>query len=92
MSIRFHFNRFGPLLEPRKPRHPLVRLAAGLLGLAILAVMVFVGVFVGAAMILVGVAWKLFSQYRRRPSAPVDPRVVDAEYEIVRKPALPHLP
>ncbi len=78
----FDFGRFRPFLQPRKPRHPLVRLAAGVLGLAILAVLVFFGLFVGAAMILVGIAWKLIAQYRaqRRPQA--GGRVVD-------KPALP---
>ncbi len=61
------FNQFRTLFAPRKPRHPLVRVAVGLLGLAILAAMVFIGVFVGAAMILVGLAWKLLAS--RKPGA-----------------------
>jgi hypothetical protein len=92
MAIHFRFHRFGPLLEPRKPRHPLARLAAGLLGLAILAALVFVGVFVGAAMIVAGVAWKLLAQSRGNRRSAAGARVVEGEYEIVRKPALPHLP
>lgn len=63
------FNQFRTLFAPRKPRHPLVRVAVGLLGLAILAAMVFIGVFVGAAMILVGLAWKLLAS--RKPGWPV---------------------
>jgi len=47
MYNRFQFNQFRSLFAPRKPRHPLVRVAVGLLGLAILAALVFVGVFVG---------------------------------------------
>lgn len=82
----FQFGAFRNLFEPRKPRNPLVRIAMGLLGLAILAVLVFVGVFVGAAMILVGVAWKLLAS-RKRPAAAGN--VVDAEYRVVRKPVLP---
>jgi len=84
----FQFNTFRTLFAPRKPRHPLVRVAVGLLGLAILAALVFVGVFVGAAMIIAGVAWKLLAQ-RKQCTRPSDPQVVDAEYRAVRKQALP---
>ncbi len=84
----FHFGQFRTLLEPRKPRHPLMRVAMGVLGLAILGVMVFVGVFVGAAMILVGLAWKLLAQ-RRSPARASDANVVEGQYRVVRKAALP---
>ncbi|AHY57930.1 hypothetical protein [Stenotrophomonas rhizophila] len=84
----FQFNTFRTLFAPRKPRHPLVRVAVGLLGLAILAALVFVGVFVGAAMIIAGVAWKLLAQ-RKQGTRPSDPQAVDAEYRVVRKQALP---
>lgn len=85
----FAFNQFRTLFAPRKPRHPLVRVAVGLLGLAILAAMVFIGVFVGAAMILVGLAWKLLASRKSGPSRPADPNVVEGEYHVVRKSALP---
>ncbi len=92
MNIRYvQFSRLRNLFEPRKPRNPLVRIALGLLGLAILAVLIVAGVFVGAAMILGGVAFKLISARRNRTaSAKADPNVVDAEYHVVRKAALPH--
>lgn len=83
----FTFNTVRQLFEPRKPRHPLVRVAVGLLGLAILAALVFVGVFVGAAMILGGIAWKLLAARKGR-AVPRDATVVDAEYRVVRKQAL----
>lgn len=86
----FQFNQFRTLFAPRKPRHPLVRVAVGLLGLAILAAMVFIGVFVGAAMILAGLAWKLLAS--RKGSARVrgaDANVVEGEYRVVRRPQLP---
>lgn len=85
----FQFGAFRNLFEPRKPRNPLVRVAMGLLGLAILAVLVFVGVFVGAAMILIGLAWKLLSVRKARRAAPANGSVVNAEYRVVRKTALP---
>ncbi|MBH1839801.1 hypothetical protein I5W21_09055 [Stenotrophomonas maltophilia] len=83
------FNQFRTLFAPRKPRHPLVRVAVGLLGLAILAAMVFIGVFVGAAMIMVGLAWKLLASRKPVAARPVDPTVVEGEYRVVRKPVLP---
>lgn len=83
----FQFNQFRTLFAPRKPRHPLVRVAVGLLGLAILAAMVFVGVFVGAAMIIAGLAWKLLAERKNARTAPS--QVVDGEYRVVRKQALP---
>ncbi|MEN5042222.1 hypothetical protein ABE473_10100 [Stenotrophomonas sp. TWI700] len=83
----FQFNQFRTLFAPRKPRHPLVRVAVGLLGLAILAALVFVGVFVGAAMIIAGLAWKLLAQRKSARTAPS--QVVDGEYRVVRKQALP---
>ena len=88
MHTRFQFNQFRTLFAPRKPRHPLVRVAVGLLGLAILAALVFVGVFVGAAMIIAGVAWKLLAN-RKQNARPADPQVVEGEYRVVRKQALP---
>jgi hypothetical protein len=88
MYNRFQFNQFRSLFAPRKPRHPLVRVAVGLLGLAILAALVFVGVFVGAAMIIAGVAWKLLAN-RKQAARAADPQVVEGEYRVVRKQALP---
>lgn len=82
------FNSFRTLFAPRKPRHPLVRVAVGLLGLAVLAALVFVGVFVGAAMIIAGLAWKLLAQ-RKQSARSGEQHVVDAEYRVVRKQALP---
>ena len=89
--MRISFSSFGnarTLFEPRKPRHPLVRLAVGLAGLAILAVLIFFSVFVGAAMILAGIGWKLFNRGGRR-SAAARSDVVEGEYRVVRKPVLP---
>ena len=82
-----HFGNLNHLFAPRKPRHPLVRVAAGLAGLAILAVLIFFSVFVGAAMILGGIAWKMLSKSNR--STPQQTRVVEADYRVVRKSTLP---
>lgn len=85
-AFSFDFTRARGLFAPRKPRHPLLRLALGLLGVAVLCLLVVVGVFVGAAMIVGGLLFKLL-RHRGRPVA--DPRVVEGEYRVLRKPALP---
>ncbi len=62
MNIRYvQFAKLRNLFEPRKPRNPLVRIALGLLGIAILAVLVVGGVVIGAAMILGGITWNLLA-------------------------------
>ena len=51
-SFRFDTTQLhGLFAAPRKPRMPLLRVALGLVGLALLAVLVFFGVFIGAAML-----------------------------------------
>ena len=87
-SFRFDSSRLRSAFAPRKPRHPLLRLVFGLVGLAVLCLLVFFSVFVGAAMIIIGVAWKLLSQ-RGKPVSVGDAVVVEGEFRVVRKPVLP---
>ena len=88
-SYTFRFASVRQLFQPRKPRHPLTRLLAGVVGLAILAVLVFFSVFVGAAMILAGISWKLLSRARKQATSGGRSRVVEGEYQVVRKQAMP---
>ncbi len=98
-AFHFRFNRpnvfgasaFRAGFTPRKPRHPLVRVVLGLVGLGLLAVLVFFSVFVGAAMLAVGLLYRLWAR-RGRPvgrDANVDSKVVDGQCRVVDKPALP---
>ena len=87
-TVRFDSSRLRSTFSPRKPRHPLLRLAFGLVGLGLLCLLVFFSVFVGAAMIAVGLAYKLLSQ-RGKPVDVRDSRVVDGEFRVMRKSALP---
>lgn len=69
--------------SPSKPRHPVLRLVLGLLGVVVLAVLVVVGLFVGAGMLL-------FAALRRMLRAPARPApqvetVIDGEYSVVAK-------
>lgn len=83
-AFRFDSSRFRSAFAPRKPRHPLMRLALGLLGVGVLVVLVFFSVFVGAAMIAAGLLYRLVRQ-RGKPVARGDARIVDADYRVVRK-------
>jgi hypothetical protein len=93
MSVRlfrfstFDSSRLRSAFAPRKPRNALLRVVFGLLGLGLLAVLLVFGLFVGAAMLGAGLLLRLWRQ-RKQPIA-ADPRVVDAEYRVVRKPVLP---
>ena len=84
---RFRRRDFGALFTPRKPRHRLVRIAIGVLGLCLLLALVFLGVFVGAAMVAVGVLWKVLKS-RGKPVA-TRGDAVDGEYRVVPRQALP---
>lgn len=85
-TFSFDSQRLRNAFAPRKPRHPLLRVVVGLLGLAVLAVLVFFGLFVGAAMLAAGMAYRLL---RPRARANAQQRVVEGEYRVVRKQALP---
>ncbi|MEN1958591.1 hypothetical protein WCE34_13650 [Luteimonas sp. MJ204] len=82
---RFDASQLGAMFAPRKPRHPLLRMAVALLGLALLAMLLVLGVVVGTAMLAVGLVRRIFSR-RGKPQARVG-TVVDAEYRVVDKPA-----
>ena len=85
-GIRGFQSRVRSAFVPRKPRHRLLRFALGVIGLALLALLVMFGVVVGATMLVAGVAYKLLVR-RSKPIAR-DQRIVDAEYRVVAKPLL----
>jgi len=86
---RFDFASFRHGFAPRKPRSPLARLLLRLLGVAVLVVLVFVSVFVGIAMLSIGLLLRLWKRRNDPAHVTRDPRVVDGEFEVVRKHALP---
>lgn len=83
-------SRVRSAFEPRKPRHRLLRFVLGVVGLGLLALLVFFSVFVGAAMIAVGLAYKLW-QRRGKPMTARARRsdVVEGEFRVVAPGALP---
>jgi len=85
--------RVRSAFQPRKPRNALLRVVFGLLGLGLLAVLLVLGLFVGAAMLAAGLLVRLW-RARGKPvlgdaARHADARVVDGEYRVVRKPVLP---
>lgn len=73
----------------RKPRNGLLRFVLGVVGLGLLAVLVLVGVMVGAVMLAAGVIYRLVQGRGALASRPRDTQVVDAEYRVIAKPLLP---
>jgi hypothetical protein len=84
---RFDSSFFRNAFAPRKPRRPWMRVLLGLVGVAVLVALVFVSVFVGIAMLTVGLLVRLMKQ-RGKPVAR-DSRTLDAEYRVVGKHVLP---
>lgn len=85
--FQFRFDRLRSAFAPRKPRHPLLRVLLGLVGLGLLLVLLAASVLVGVAMLTAGVLYRLW-RLRGKPVAR-DARVVDGEYRVVGKPVLP---
>lgn len=83
---RFHFDRtqWRGAFVPRKPRHPIAKLSIGLLALGILAAMIVLGLFVGVAMLLAGMLYKLW-RMRGRPIAPHSHGWLRADYRVLAK-------
>ncbi len=60
-----------------------------MVGLVLLAVFIFFGLFIGAAMLAVGLGWRLLHKRFARRGKAEPARVMDAEYRVLRKPSLP---
>lgn len=88
-ALRFDFRRLHAAFAPRKPRHRLVRLAIGLLGVSVLAVLVFFSVFVGIGMLTVGLVYRLLRQRGKPLFAAPRQRVIEGRCRTIAKTALP---
>jgi hypothetical protein len=70
---------------PSKPRHPLLRLALGLVGLVLLAFLVVAGLFVGLGMLMFAAVRRMV---RGNPVAAAPQQVegvIEGEYSVVTK-------
>jgi hypothetical protein len=71
-------------MRPCKPRNPLLRVACGLIGVALLAVLVVFGLFVGLGMLMFAAVRRMF-----RPAVPAvapQERIIEGEYAVVGRP------
>ncbi len=86
-SFGFDNARLRSAFAPRKPRHPLLRMAFGLIGLVLLTLLLLFGVFIGAAMIAGGLLYRLWKQRGKPVAARVarERSVVDGEYRVLGK-------
>lgn len=87
IHARFDASGMRGLFTPRKPRNPLLRVALGLVGVALLCVLLVIGLFVGVGMLAFGL---LRGALRPRVGKPRD-TTLDAEYRVVSKPGQPVL-
>ena len=74
---------------PRRPRHPLLRIALGLVGIALLLALVVGGVFVGAARRVGGLLWRLWVQRGARAGVRRREPAFEGSYRVVGKAQLP---
>lgn len=93
-SFRFKRQAFDRFAVPRRPRHRMLRIVLGLVGVGLLLALLFVSVFVGIAMLATGMLFRLWKQ-RGKPVAHVarakgsDGHVLDGTFRVVGKAQLP---
>ncbi len=80
----FRFDGLRALFAPRRPRHPLLRVLFGALGLLLLAGLVLVGLLVGSVMLLGGLVWRALRTPR---TTRVDDGVIEGEFHEVAGPS-----
>ena len=80
--------RFTAFTTPRRPRHPLLRVALGVVGVAMLVGLLLISVFVGLAMLAGGMLSRLWKQ-RGKPIAAPRRSAIDGEFRTVGKAGLP---
>ena len=72
-------------MRPCKPRNPLLRVACGLIGVALLAVLVVFGLFVGLGMLMFAALRRMFRPAATPAAAPQE-RIIEGEYAVVGRP------
>lgn len=84
----FDSTRVRAWLAARKPHNPLLRIALGVVGVALLLVLLVLGAVIGTLMVLVGLAMRLL-RGRGKPQVNASGRVLDGQYRVIDKSALP---
>lgn len=79
--------RFDPFKVPRRPRHRILRWVLGAVGVALLLGLLFLSVFVGIAMLAVGVLVRLWKQRSKQIVHAGD--AIPGDYRVLPKADLP---
>ena len=69
-------------LRPCKPRNPLLRVVCGMIGVALLAMLVVLGLFVGLGMLLFAALRRMLRPAPAVAAAPQE-RIIEGEYAVV---------
>ncbi len=75
--------------RPAKPRNPLLKVLLGVVGLALLAVLLVFGLVIGLGMLLFAAARRLLRPRAAAPGHVASPDVIEGEYTLVRKNGTP---
>lgn len=90
----FRYHRVWSLLQPQRPRHPLVRALLGLFALCAFMLLLVIGAVVGVVLLAGSLLLRALRPSRVVASAThanddapvVDGDVIDGEYSVLRKP------
>ena len=88
-SFRFPQHLFERITAPRRPRHRWLRVLLGIAGVTLLLALLFVSVFIGIAMLAIGMLWRLWKQRGKAVARPARSDSIDADFRVVGKPQLP---
>ena len=88
-SFRFQQHLFERITAPRRPRHRWLRVLLGIAGVTLLLALLFVSVFIGIAMLAMGMLWRLWKQRGKAVARPARSDSIDADFRVVGKPQLP---
>ncbi|QIL19936.1 hypothetical protein [Thermomonas sp. HDW16] len=87
--VFFRNIRFASFAAPRRPRHPMLRIVLGVVGVGLLLALLFLGLFVGVAMLAAGMLWRLWSQRGKPITRSARAGSIDGTYRVVGKAQLP---
>jgi hypothetical protein len=92
----FRYHRVWSLLQPQRPRHPIVSALLGLFAVCAIAVLLLVGLVVGAIVFVGSLVWRALHPHaaaeRTHPDSPVvdddviDGEVINGEFRVLRRP------
>lgn len=88
-SFRFNRQAFDRFATPRRPRHPMLRIALGLVGVGLLLALLFVSVFVGIAMLAAGMLFRVWKQRGKPVARAARANSIEADFRVVGKAQLP---